>query len=379
MNNLRISRIDLTPLYIPYKHPFHWAKGVIHGAEVILIAIHSEGGVIGYGECIASPKGAVESYLRTAADLCTGRDAWRSAALMQEVTHSLFQACGTCSSPRFAARITAGLEMAMWDVVGKAASQPVHHFFGGKLRDHIDYFGFAQGETPEEVAADAHALKQSGHKVIYVKVGRGDTLDIETVAKVREAIGDARLRLDANESWSGVGALKLIRDLTAFDIEFIEQPTNCESISALARLRQASPIAIAADQAVFTPFDTYELCRQDAADAIVIGLHEAGGLRNLAKIAAIAEAAGLDVCLHGLYETGITAIATSQVAATIPNLDDGNQHMTRFLEWDIVSAPSLDLGANQGRLPVADNPGLGFELDGDAVERANTLYLEQNG
>jgi muconate cycloisomerase len=96
------------------------------------------------------------------------------------------------------------------------------------------------------------------------------------------------------------------------------------------------------------------VCRQQAADLIVIGVHETGGLSQWSKVAHIAEAAGLDVCIHGMFETGITTCASYQIAATIPNLDDGNQHMTRFLAWDLIASP--DLTPRNGRLPMLKRP-----------------------
>jgi len=140
-------------------------------------------------------------------------------------------------------------------------------------------------------------------------------------------------------------------------------------------VRANSPVAIAADQLVFTPYDAYNVCRENAADLIVLGLHETGGLLRFSKVAHIAEAAGIDICIHGLYETGITTCAANQVAATLPNLDDGNQYMNHFLEWDIVISPDLSL--QNGRLPVLKGPGLGFELDWDAISQASDLYHKQ--
>ena len=163
--------------------------------------------------------------------------------------------------------------------------------------------------------------------------------------------------------------------MSEFDVEFIEQPTNCESISALAQVRENSPIAIAADQLVFTPYDTFNVCREKAADLIVLGLHETGGLQRFSKCAHIAEAAGIDICLHGLYETGITTCAANQIGATIPNLDDGNQYMNHLLAWDIITSPYLELRA--GVLPVLSGPGLGFNLDWDAVGKAGELFQQQ--
>ncbi len=162
--------------------------------------------------------------------------------------------------------------------------------------------------------------------------------------------------------------------MAEFDVEFVEQPTDCESVSALAQVRQSSPIAIAADQVVFTPHDAYDVCREKAADLIVLGLHETGGLSRFLKTAHIAEAAGINICIHGLYETGITTCAANQVAAVIANLDDGNQYMNHFLQWDIIKRPDLTL--RNGRLPVLAGPGLGFELDNDAIEQAKELYAK---
>ena len=374
---MKISEIITTPLLIPYKKPYHWAQGVIQGAEVILVEVHTDTGLVGYGESIATPSAeAIRSYLKLAGDICIGQSPFENARLMGNAYHALFQALGTCSAPRFAGQVLAGLEMALWDVAGKATGLAVHELMGGKVRNEIEYFGFAQGETADEIASDAATLAADGFEIIYFKVGRSDTLDIEIVQKVRSAIGpQKRIRMDPNEQWSPVRAVRLIRKLGEYDIEFIEQPTHCESIAALSQLRAISPVAIAADQLVFTPQDAFNVCREKAADLIVLGLHETGGLLRFRKVAHVAEAAGIDICIHGLYESGITTCAANQVAATLPNLDDGNQYMNHFLCWDIVKSPNLK--PVQGKLPVLQGPGLGFELDEDKLKQAAEIYKQK--
>jgi L-alanine-DL-glutamate epimerase-like enolase superfamily enzyme len=371
---MKITDIKTTPLLVPYSKPFYWAQGVTEGAYVVLVEVHTDAGIVGYGESIGTPSAeAIQAYLKCAARLCVGRDPFSNARLMSDAYHTLFQAYGTCSSPRFAGQVLSGLEMALWDVMGKVTGRPAHDLLGGAVQDEICYFGFAQGESPAELAADAEQIAREGFEVIYFKVGRGDAHDLAAVAAIRAAIGpDKRLRVDPNEHWTPIHASRMIRKLLAYDVEVVEQPTNAESVASLAQVRSTSPISISADQSVFTPYDAYDVCRQQAADMIVIGLHETGGLTRLSKIAHIAEAAGINICLHGLYETGITTCASNQVAATIPNLDDANQHMTRFLAWDIVKSP--DLTPRAGRLPVIKTPGLGFEIDWDGVERAKQAY-----
>ena len=367
---MRISEIVTTPLWIPYKQPYHWAQGVTLGAGVVLVEVRTEEGVTGYGESFATPSAdAICAYLSLAADLCIGRSPFENARLMREAYHALFEFKGTCSAPRFAGQVLAGLEMALWDVMGKAVGRPVHELLGGAVRDAVQYFGFPQGATAEELASEAAGFAEAGCDVIYVKVGRGDELDAEIVAKVREVIGpQKRLRIDPNENWSPARAVRMIRKLSVFDIDLVEQPTHAESIESLAQVRARSQVAIAADQSVFTPQEALHACRQNAADLLVIGPHETGGLLRFCEVAHIAAAANIEVCIHGLYETGITTAASNQVAAVTPNLDDGNQYMIDLLAWDVVKSPDLTL--QRGTLPVLDGPGLGFELDEDAVARA---------
>ena len=243
---VKISEIVTTPLWIPYEQPYHWSQGVTYGAGVILVEVRTDEGVVGYGESIATPSAeGIQAFLARAAALCVGRSPFENARLMGEAYHALFELEGTCSAPRFAGQVLAGLEMALWDLMGKAVGRPVHELLGGAVRDEVRYFGFPQGATPEEVATEAGRLAASGYDVIYVKVGRGDALDTEVVAQVRAAIGpDKRLRLDPNEHWQPARAARMIRRLSCFDIELIEQPTHAESLDALARVRAASPVAI---------------------------------------------------------------------------------------------------------------------------------------
>lgn len=371
---MKIKSITTTPLFVPYKSPFYWARGAIEGAEVLLVEVETDTGIKGYGECIAAPHGqAIKSIVDAAAATMIGEDPFQGRVLMQRAYTELFRARAVCSAPRFGGQILAGLEMALWDVLGKAVDRPVHALMGGAEHTEIGYHGFAMGKSAEEVALDAKAFTDRGFDVIYLKAGFGFMRDYATVKAVRDAIGpEPRLRIDPNESWTPQQTKQMIRRLAPFDLEFIEQPTQCESLSALAQVRANAPVGIAADQVVFTPEEAYDLVREKAADLIVIGPHECGGLARLTDIARIAHVAGINICLHGLYETGITTCASHMAAATCPNLDDGNQHMLKFLSWDIVKSP--DLMPKEGRMPLLTGPGLGFELDMDNVARAADLF-----
>ncbi|MFC4256226.1 muconate cycloisomerase [Altererythrobacter xixiisoli] len=372
---MKIRSIVSTPLRLPFRQPYHWAQGVLHAAECVLIEINTDEGIIGYGEVMAMARAdATLDLIRAAADVAIGRDPLSINAILADIYQQLFASRGNLADIRFAATLLAGIDMALWDISGKAAGRPVHALIGGAQRDHLQYFGFPQGHSPEEIARDAARWVEAGCQVIYVKVGRGDALDRDIVRQVRGAIGDRRLRIDANEAWDVLTARRMIAAMAPYDVEFIEQPTPRGSLTALAAVRAHSPIPVAADQIAYTPGDVAQLCAAGAADLVVIGLHETGGFSRFLQCAAIAGAAGVNLCLHGLYESGISTCATLHAGAVIANLDDGNQYMNHFLAEDIITGPDLRL--QEGTLPLLTAPGLGFDINPDAVARAAENYRQ---
>ena len=366
---MKITAIKTTPLALAFKEPYHWAGRVDHAAAVVLVEVETDEGLTGVGESVAAfPAEGTVAALRGVSPLFIGEPVFDIERLVTRARH-----LGSFNhTPWHANFVLAGLEMALWDILGKAAGWPVHRLLGGAVRDEVDYFGFVQGDTTEELVEDARALAQAGHGVIYLKVGRGEDADLRNTAAVREAIGDRRLRLDPNCAWSVAEAIHMIARLRRFEPDWIEQPTPLQSIAALRQVRESAGVPIAADQAVFTPADVYEICRQRAADVIVLSPHEAGGLLAFGKAAAIAEAAGVAVCLHGQGVSGITDCAQHHLGLRTANLTEGNQIMHQLLVSDLIAAP--DLTPVRGKLGLLETPGLGVELDGDAVKRAAELY-----
>jgi L-alanine-DL-glutamate epimerase-like enolase superfamily enzyme len=372
---MKITEVRTTPLHVLFKTPYHWALGVDEGADVVLVEIETDAGPIGIGESMGQPSAtAVLALVDAARPRLVGEPAADIARLTGEA-HAAMMGCG--ATPRYASQSVTGLDMALWDLAGKATGQPVHRLLGGAVRDHVSYFAFPQGETTAALVAEAAIGAAEDYPVIYFKIGRGEDIDMANVAAVREVIGDRRMRVDANESWDTLTAIRMIRKLAPYGVEFVEQPTPSGSIAALAHVKAAVDVPIAADQCVYSASEAFEVCRRRAADVIVLGLHETGGIGAFRNAAAVAAAAGVNICLHGVYETGITTCAANQAAATLPNLDDGNQIMWQLLSEDIVASP--DLTPRAGRLGIVDGPGFGFELDRDAVARAAERWRRRSG
>ncbi len=366
---MKITGIRTTPLALVFKEPYHWAGRVDYGSSVVLVEVETDEGLTGIGESTApKPAEGTVQFLKGVTPLFVGEPVYDIERLFARAR------ClgGFSYTPWFSNLVLAGLEMALWDIMGQAAGRPVYQLLWGAAHPEVDYFGFIQGDTTEELAEDAAALAAAGYPVIYLKVGRGMEADLRNVAAVRGVIGDRRLRLDPNGAWDVRTAIFMINKLACFDIEWIEQPTPEPGLAALRQVKESVSIPIAADQAVFTANEVYEICRMQAADAIVLSLHETGGMLALKKAAAIAEAAGIPICLHGQSVTSITDVAQHHVGLTIPNLSDGNQIMHQLLVEDMVSEP--DMTPVMGKFGPICKPGLGVTLDRDAVARAAERY-----
>jgi len=365
---MNIKDIRVTPMRLPLKVPYIWSQGVEEAFTINLIEFETEDGVIGYGETTTAPDAdAQKIVLDKLARFFVGRSVFDYAACEMEAFRANFLTFGG-NMPRYANQLFCGLEMAAMDLQGKILGRPVWDLLGGAKRAEVGYFYFLQGKTVSDLAEDAKSAIAAGHPIIYLKVGVSEEHDLAAVKAVRDAIGNARLRLDANEAWDPATALRMLNAFAPYNIEYVEQPTLSWSLPALRHLKERSPIALGADQSVFTIHDVYQACSTRAADMIAVGPREAGGLRAMMKAAAITEGAGLKICIHSSMTTGITTCAEHHIARAIPNLDDGNQIMWQLLQDNIVSHPNLD--PIKGKLSFEPRPGLGFELNHDMVAEA---------
>lgn len=331
--------------------------------------MHTDDGVVGFGESICEDPRAVVAY----GELMARQFIGHSPGDIEAILGSIWTEGRWKFFPQFTQLIVAGIEVACWDALGRALGVPTRTFFGGLVNETIDFFGFLQGDDPDTLARHATELAGDGYEVIYLKVGRGARDDDACVAAVRAAIGpDRLLRIDPNEAWDVATAVDRIRRLEQYDLDWVEQPTPAQDIPGLAHVRRSVQVKIAADQAVFTTGQLRAVLEAEAADVIVQGSHDAGGLLRFRQQAFMCGAFGLRINRHAFMESEISFLANAQVAATIPNLTLGNQIMHQLLAERLTLGPGVEL--DRGRFRVPDTPGHGFEIDADAVGRANERW-----
>lgn len=356
---MKITNIETIAITVP-TNPF-WSAfrkyGPLRKASFILAKIHTDEGFVGIGETITRPnfagqplefvKSGIDKYL---APRIIGSNPFNLEQILTTMDWALFEN----------AYAKTAIELAIYDLIGKALKVPVHNLIGGCYRDKI-LVGWEIGiESPEEMAKKAVEYVEKGIRVLKVKVGIDPDQDVERIKAVRDAVGDVTLRADVNEGWTPIGAIKAIKKIEKYDLELIEQPVPRWDLDGLARVRKAVNTPIEVDESLWSPTDAMNVIRKEAADIFNIKLAKAGGLYNSKKIAAIAEAADIP-CLVGTEFSLASGIAAKlHLAASTKNI----HHACEFTEFhllDNLSATPLEI--EDGYLEVPRKSGLGVLFD----------------
>jgi L-alanine-DL-glutamate epimerase-like enolase superfamily enzyme len=370
---VRITELRATPVAIPFGEDEVWAYGGRRGLVSVLLEVGTDDGLSGIGEAAAYPStDIVLSVLRSIEPLVVGEDPFAIERIMKRIN-----VVGTWHHVKATNPGIAAVEMACWDIVGKACGQPLVNLFGGRVRDEVEFFYYVSQKSPDEVAADGRRGAERGFRTFYIKVGSDNPHDdVERVAALRAGAGpDARIRVDANESWSSAAAIRTVAELERHGLELVEQPVSGRNLTEMAYVRSRLSVPLLANEASWTRYDQLEVIRHGAADVVSLDNQMDGGLLNLKRGAGMCEVAGLPVLKHSLGELGVGVYAAVHVMASTPNFTYANQSYASLLADDVVEGGELPY--DHGTLLVPEQPGIGIELDDERVERYAELYERQ--
>ena len=339
------------------------------------LRVETDDGLVGWGEPLVEGRAkttaaAVEELM----DTCiVGEDPSRIEDHWQTMYRGGFYRGG----PVLMSAIS-GIDQALWDLKGKQFSAPVYELLGGPARDRIRIYGHVSGETPDEAAESAVASVEEGFTVL--KSGpSGPIRRVDNPAKVaavrervgaiREAIGpEIDLGLDFHGRVSKPMAKRLVAALEEFEPMFYEEPVLAEHNDALAEISQHTSIPIATGERMFSRWDFKEVFEDGTVDVIQPDLSHAGGITEVHKIAAMAEA--YDVALAPHCPLGPIALAACiQIDAVAPNALVQEQVIHRDGMPTYLADESV-FSHEGGYVPLPDGPGLGIEIDEDAVAEA---------
>jgi L-alanine-DL-glutamate epimerase-like enolase superfamily enzyme len=371
---VRIEHVDLTFLNLPLVRPERWVWGARSSYTVGLVELHTDADVTGIGEvnvCMGPNPEVIRAMTDQMAELLVGDTPLAPQRLVSRVLGA-----GWYPFHRTAALVLGGLEMACWDAVGKHLGQPVSTFFGGALKTSFASMYYIQAQSDlDAMVEQACSAVGRGFGTIYFKVAIEEERDVELVQRVREAIGPGpKIRVDANEGWSPGTAVRILRRMAPFAIEYIEQPVSMFDLDGMAHVRSASGVAVGANQTSWGQHQILEIVKRNAADVIMTDPHQEGGLLATKKILGLCEMAGLPFVNHAFNATTITLAAHMQVMCTSSSTILAIQGHPDFLGDDYVTKP---LDYTGGTLEVSEAPGLGLEVDGDKLARYRAKFEEE--
>lgn len=347
------------------------------GKNLCFVRVDTDEGISGWGECYtqADRDEQMAAHVDPLARYLIGRDP-------QHIKHFNQWAFDDFAARRGAMDFycaVSGIEQALWDIRGKALGAPVHSLLGGACRDRIKVYanGWSFGiDTPEELAAAATEVVDSGFDALKFDPVPGpwrthvdpevEDRAVENVRAVREAVGpDVKIHVEIHRRLAPVHATRIARRIEQFDPFWFEEPVLAENLDALAEVRRDVDVPVVTGEELYTKFEFREAFEKGAADIINPDVCNTGGILELKEIAAMAEPYYVAVSPHNYNSTTVGLAATVHASAVMPNflVTEYFVNLESFGE-EIARDP---IEVEDGYIDVPDDPGLGIELDEDAL------------
>ena len=359
---------------------FGWSQRVTDRRQTALCVVSTDDGIQGLGEAFyyATPANIVAHLISDGyAPLLIGRDPFDNAVIWNFL-YNWTRDQGMKGLPISA---LSAIDIALWDIKGKALGLPVHKLLGGAYRNkaHVYATGLYQ---PQDVPSIEDALikealgyKGDGFFGMKLKVGYGIERDMRYVKAVREAIGDDMvLMVDANHAYNAAEAIRLAKEMEKYDVYWLEEPVPPEDIEGYIEVKQKSKILIAGGEDEFTRYGFRELIARRAVDILQPDLCAAGGFTEMMNIVAMASAWNVPLTPH-VWGTNVGLAASLQLFAVLPHFPERRYPADPFFEYDRSPHP-LREGVSQeifemrdGYLDIPQRPGLGVSLDMDFVKK----------
>jgi L-alanine-DL-glutamate epimerase-like enolase superfamily enzyme len=352
----KIVRAEAIPVELKLKEPFVIANETTEVADNIFIRLETETGIVGWGcstpDAVTSEtKETVLKNFEVAKRLVVGCDPTRINLVNFALENEL------SGNPS----LKAGVNMALYDIIGKMAGMPLFRLLGG-YREKIAT-SVTVGLNPTDLMVEkAKQIVSAGFKFIKVKCGIDVEQDIENILAIREAVGSAvKLRLDANEGYSVEDALRIVTALekNGVDIEILEQPTKANYLYSLKDVTRQCSVPIMADETALTLRDSVKLVKLEIADMINIKLMKIGGITNAIKANALAELANVPVMVGCMNESMVAMSAGVHFACAFRNVEYADLDSALDFTNDVAKG-----GARyaEGYVIPSEKPGLGVEV-----------------
>lgn len=369
--DMKITRVETYPVRVPIKPERRMisALGKHEVSEYLLVRVLTDQGLEGAGEATVTPR-------------WSGETVWGAQALIERVLAPAILGCEAADVAEIDRRMDAvaahnwfaksALEMACWDIRGKAQGQPVFELLGGAVRPLAIRSRYSMGAyDPPRAQARAKELVALGFTTIKIKVGRDVRADVERVRAVRQAVGpDIALTIDANCGWQADEAIWALDQLSDCALALVEQPTPDGDYDALAQVRLATKVPVMADDICFDLAHARELVRNGCCDVISVYPGKQGGIRKARQIVEFAAEHGVACSIGSNLELDVATAAMGHLVVACPNMRveqyPGDLLGADYHEIRVVKNPVSIVGPIT---TISDRPGLGVEVDWQLVRQ----------
>ncbi len=364
----RIKSIRCYPYAIPFRQGFATAHGLLTLRQGIILEISTEDNLHGIGEIAPLPEFSGESLeiaLKALPELVRqfqGETLATVLALLHENPSSL------------PATVQSGLELAVFDILGKSTGQSIAELLQSdnrQIKTDIQVNAVIGARSLKEAIVQAHKAIEKGFSCIKLKMVGNEREQLERVAHIRETIGPStQLRLDANEGWTFEQACSILKECERYHIQYVEQPLVAADRAGMRALQRETSIPLAADEAVESLESARNILTAQAAKILILKPQLIGGLRNTQTIIDEATSQGIACVITSSIETGIGLAGALHLVAASPAIELACGLATlELLENDLLIEK---LSIQQGRLAVPMQPGLGVSLDRTALALYST-------
>lgn len=373
-----IKKVTCHVVSAPVERPFTSSRGWLYKTRgSCIVEIETTDGVVGWGECYG-PAQVARAYIDSQyGPRIIGRDPFDVEVIWED----LYNRIKDYGSTGMAISALSGIDIALWDIIGKICGKPVHKLIGGAYRTEVTAYATGlyfidMDRLIEEAIDEARGYVEEGFTAIKMKIGLGSPkLDIERVAAVREAIGDdVRLMVDANHCFTVPAAIRLGRELEQLNVEWFEEPISPEDVDGYIEVTRALDMAVAGGENEFTRWGFRDLVTRKAMDIIQPDVCAAGGISECRKIATLATTHGVE-CVPHAWGSVIGLAATLHFLAALPDQPPSFRPMPPLLEFEQCENPFRDdlsaqpIVQRDGIVQIPTGAGLGIEIRREVLDR----------
>lgn len=375
---MKITSVETLILRAPVDVPFTSARGWWYTSKnAMLVRVRTDEDIEGWGEAYG-PAEATKTVVDTLlAPLVVGRDPQHTDVLWR----TMYQRIEDYDPQGFAVAAISAIDIALWDIIGKAQGLPVYELLGGAHRTELQayatglYFTAQEGDHTPPAVEEALRYKEQGFTGVKMKIALPPRRELTRVESVRAALGeDVDLMVDANHGYNFSNALKLGRAFDEMGLTWFEEPVSPHDREAYLELRTKLDLPLAGGENAFTRFAFLPIIKDRAMDIIQPDVCCAGGISEFQRISTIAEAFGVAVIPH-VWGSAIGLQAAMHVMAAQPHAPHTWRELPLWMEYEQTQNPFRDqlvdqpITHHQGVVTVPDRPGLGLSVDQAVIDR----------